>query len=664
MVPPQPGPLQPGQTVSGTAGQADAFEVLVARQGDRIVQVYRMGVTSAGQGFAWVVPVASVPDFLLPREELLRGIDEALRPRFEMDVQQLGPCQNAEASTGAVAGRAAAPTANAGAGLAADAPAVQVLKREAIGPYDAVVLQAEAVGPLRKWLSDNGYEVPGGLDKGLQPYLKSGAKVVAVKIQPQALREGVAPPLGLSFKADKISLPLRLAAVGAAQRSKVIVTVLGDRRAVPTTYRHGVLNEALIDFQQGGENYDEVVYQAMAGAGGRAFVTDGALPMASVQQRMNERSNMMAMVSDRAIGPSPTGGPLGSSLNAEAKQKLLQARSLACDPFGAVATLGELAIDTSIQFIQDPSLPRDEAEASAPACAADAGPARLNPTVQPWFGAFLQRQLPAELKEADGSVDLKAFVAKAAAFRLAGKSLPASFFDAFEAAATQPDAASKAFDELLAQTKYATRLYTLMPPSAMTEDPAFVLAANLPEVSPEHKATLEILCGPEFTLDNAPRAIRLPSGEAYLVAEGVPTPWMPEPEPRAVMPRCGTVSLYDDTGSASVIEDNLAQIRQLGDALRRVTVKVLGFTVGFGADGKLAILSGPGIFGIGAGTGTASGGGGRTAATMAGSGCACSAPNMSPARFAEGSEEAGSWALIAVGLGTWWGRARRRLRRK
>lgn len=81
-------------------------------------------------------------------------------------------------------------------------------------------------------------------------------------------------------------IPIRLTAVATAPDLEVLAWVLGSARAVPTNYLHVQINEALIDWFNGGFNYADVVTQAANEAGGQSFVTDYAGSPAIMDERL------------------------------------------------------------------------------------------------------------------------------------------------------------------------------------------------------------------------------------------------------------------------------------------------------------------------------------------------------------------------------------------
>ena len=77
---------------------------------------------------------------------------------------------------------------------------------------------------------------------------------------------------------DPIQHPIYLdynaTAMAALDDMGVKLWVLGKSRAVPTTYLHLEINEALINWFNPGSNYNDVIIAAADEAGGMGFVTD------------------------------------------------------------------------------------------------------------------------------------------------------------------------------------------------------------------------------------------------------------------------------------------------------------------------------------------------------------------------------------------------------
>ncbi|MCB9622429.1 MAG: DUF2330 domain-containing protein [Sandaracinus sp.] len=85
---------------------------------------------------------------------------------------------------------------------------------------------------------------------------------------------GSVRPIVLTYTGTRPMIPIRPTAMAAADDMGVMVWVLGEHRAIPTNYRHLVIDEARINWLNPGLNYDALITQAADEAGGQGFVTE------------------------------------------------------------------------------------------------------------------------------------------------------------------------------------------------------------------------------------------------------------------------------------------------------------------------------------------------------------------------------------------------------
>ncbi|MFE6662504.1 DUF2330 domain-containing protein [Streptomyces sp. NPDC057697] len=115
------------------------------------------------------------------------------------------------------------------------APAVEVVGRERLGPFDVARLAANDPEALRKWLEDNGFDLPDRLATALRPYVDQGWEYVAIRLAP---REGDNPlggtldPLRLRFASDRLVYPMRLSKL-ASTPQQLGLYVLAAHRMEP-----------------------------------------------------------------------------------------------------------------------------------------------------------------------------------------------------------------------------------------------------------------------------------------------------------------------------------------------------------------------------------------------------------------------------------------------
>lgn len=131
------------------------------------------------------------------------------------------------AGSGSVGDSAAAPSAGA--------PAVEVVGRERLGPFDVARLAATDPEALEKWLRDNGFDLPDRLATALKPYVDQKWEYVAIRLAPRDSGTplvGSLDPLRLRFASDRLVYPMRLSKL-ASTPQQLGLYVLAEHRMEP-----------------------------------------------------------------------------------------------------------------------------------------------------------------------------------------------------------------------------------------------------------------------------------------------------------------------------------------------------------------------------------------------------------------------------------------------
>src|SRR5438128_1058989 len=147
-----------------------------------------------------------------------------------------------------------------GSGLRLREDEVRVLKQEAVGMYEATVLEAGSAAALKRWMDDHGYKYPAGMDVVCEEYVKLGWCFVAEKakvggkanVDPKPRMKGVDTKLpsgsafdghvqamAFRFKVDKLILPMRLSAYNEGEMHNIVYLLTdGPRkiRSIPEEY--------------------------------------------------------------------------------------------------------------------------------------------------------------------------------------------------------------------------------------------------------------------------------------------------------------------------------------------------------------------------------------------------------------------------------------------
>ncbi|CAG0997428.1 hypothetical protein PLCT2_02848 [Planctomycetaceae bacterium] len=189
--------------------------------------------------FGMLVPVPSTPSIKKIADKTFEHLDAAIDPP-EIEVW-VGPdrrwAEDAAGPTSAVG------LGGGGGGGLAYRDRVNVIKQEAVGMYTVVVLEAGSSKALKKWMDENGYRFPDGMEGTCEEYIGQGWQFVAVKakvgakpgvdaapgktgtdenLPEQAEWDGLGQGMAFRFKTPKLVVPMRLSTFNAGDTHNVV----------------------------------------------------------------------------------------------------------------------------------------------------------------------------------------------------------------------------------------------------------------------------------------------------------------------------------------------------------------------------------------------------------------------------------------------------------
>jgi hypothetical protein len=251
-----------------------AEQVVFAQEDGKAATYIQVSYQGSPEAFAWIVPVLQVPEKIEVSElGMFAELQALTAPRFLQP-----PFTGSPGGCGGGCG-GSAPGIAPPMPLPAEKPAVQVLDETTVGPFETVTLAGESATELLEWLQARRFDVSGAATELVQAYLDEGAKFVAIKLTPSAGVQDI-KPLKLTFPTFEPCVPLRLTRIAVAQQLPVIVWILGETRAVPTTFGHAEVDHGKLRFDFNdpftGTNYRRLVDESANALGGRAFVTEYA----------------------------------------------------------------------------------------------------------------------------------------------------------------------------------------------------------------------------------------------------------------------------------------------------------------------------------------------------------------------------------------------------
>ncbi|MEZ4448252.1 MAG: DUF2330 domain-containing protein [Nannocystaceae bacterium] len=257
--------------------------ILFAFDGDSVevhIQIAYDPNTDASK-FSWVIPVSALPEFYVGSEVLFDNVLNGTVPFYGYTTSNELCGDGTDVGTG-TGGFDPTTTTTAGTSSSTGTGGPTIVYEATVGAFDVVVLQGGNTDEVVQWLNDNGYQQDPEAVPILDAYLKEGNLFAAFKLAPAD--KPVVHPVVLRYQGVEPCVPIRLTRIAAVEDMDIRVFFLGDHRAIPTNYRHVLVNPLKIDWSTFGDNYKEVVTAAVDAfkAEGNAFVTEYAGPSAVI----------------------------------------------------------------------------------------------------------------------------------------------------------------------------------------------------------------------------------------------------------------------------------------------------------------------------------------------------------------------------------------------
>jgi hypothetical protein len=450
------------------------------------------------ENFAWIIPVTAVPEVMVGSQALFDNMLQATVPTFTINTTSIGDCNSFGIGCGGFADSALGGLENASSfagdsGGGGESGGPDILDRGFAGAFEYVTLTGDNVQEIIDWLDANGYAQDPDAPPILEEYLQDNFVFVAVKLKSGADVSEI-HPLAIRYAGIEPCIPIKLTRIAAVDDMKIRALFLGSDRVAPTNWQHVEVNHTRYDWVNGPSvNYDSIVSLAIDEAGGRAFVTEYA-------------------GTDDVIS---TSGVFDANWNAAAFE--------AIEPVAVVDELANQGLLTCDGLQCSFSHPQVQAllEIYLPA------PDGITP------GEFWSC-----LSCYEGLIDPVVW------------STQPGFAAEFEARISGPG--QHAVD-MLADASYLTRLFTLLSPHEMIEDPTFHETSGLPTVDNSIVATRVNDC------DGGPSYFELPDGRRIALTDGGTMPAL-EGNPAAL--RIEQVPLM---GPAQIEVDNADAIDALLD---------------------------------------------------------------------------------------------------
>lgn len=193
---------------------------LISLDGGIETVVMRLNLNTSAEDAALVVPTPAPATVTTAEADLFDELARLSAPKVETVRKWTWGWANAEGP----------PSESDMAGSAPAAP--MVVQQVRLGPLEATTLSGGDLAGVQKWLHDNGYQLRPEISAGLEPYLRAGWSVVAMRLTSEGGAEGLDGPLApvtLRFASDELIYPMKMSAQASAPQTVQIYT-LGEHK--------------------------------------------------------------------------------------------------------------------------------------------------------------------------------------------------------------------------------------------------------------------------------------------------------------------------------------------------------------------------------------------------------------------------------------------------
>ncbi|MCP5500182.1 MAG: DUF2330 domain-containing protein [Leptospiraceae bacterium] len=217
-----------------------ASRVVLVRDENRTVVSMMNDYKGELKDFALVVPVPVV----LTRKQINVGesgvfdhLDAFTAPRL-VEYHDSDPCYRLYENEDGVVKQESVKESSSETPKSPKGLGVKVEASYTVGEYDIKILSAKYSNGLETWLRQNGYRIPEGASKALQPYIRQKMKFFVAKVNlKEQLKTGLQflRPLQFAYESEKFLLPIRLGMINAKGEQELLVYVLTKKGRVETT---------------------------------------------------------------------------------------------------------------------------------------------------------------------------------------------------------------------------------------------------------------------------------------------------------------------------------------------------------------------------------------------------------------------------------------------
>ena len=219
----------------GNSAESPNQRAIIIHDGQKETMIVQVKYSGNIRDFAWVVPLASLPDdnsVQVESDSIFSLLHDLTQPKvYLINVSKYGRGGDGE------------PGKDGEETEEINSAQVQVWQNLAVGPYEVNIISGTSTQALRDWLNNNGYKYSPTADAILDYYIQKNWYFLATKVnvesQPisdNSIFQAGLPALKVSFPVDKPVFPLRISEISSAPENEIEIYVISNHRMISDSY--------------------------------------------------------------------------------------------------------------------------------------------------------------------------------------------------------------------------------------------------------------------------------------------------------------------------------------------------------------------------------------------------------------------------------------------
>ena len=257
--------------------EQSAERLIFAVDPGKVTLYEQIRYTGSPKDFAWVLPVPALPQVDTASVELFQNLNSQTAPHFYTPGEQDSSSCYANGGSGAAAPQ--------------NSSSVNVFSGGNVGPYSYNVINSNSPQALTQWLTAHNYKIPAESQAEMQPYIAAHMFFLAMRLKGSADVQDMTPvKISYATKDSTITIPLRMATPMGKENLGVLVWIFANSRYVPQNYQALQIKDSQLSYH--GDNYQDLVEQAVSQARGHGFVTEYAEPTSTLYASNQELASL------------------------------------------------------------------------------------------------------------------------------------------------------------------------------------------------------------------------------------------------------------------------------------------------------------------------------------------------------------------------------------